>query len=278
MKTGAGAWIAAAVVLAIIWFIKVQRAVIAYEVAAGVPTGSCAIDRLKVPLIKRVDDSDAGREKTLIAPVGPLRHAEPPGPRLSPSFCWSSSRPARRRRSSASARPTRGRRRRSRPPAARTTSSPRASERGSTPRFRSWSTSTTTPEAPQRIFEGAQKLPDVDSVGEPRLNDGGDGLRSCSSRRASAPQDEATDKLIDHLRFRRRPGRHRGRRRARLRVGPERGVQGHRRPDHQSDAAVPALHHRRHVHRARDGVAARSSSPPPPRSRRSSRPSSASAS
>ena len=42
VKTGAGAWIAAAVVLAIIWFVKVQRAVIAYEEAVGVPTAACA--------------------------------------------------------------------------------------------------------------------------------------------------------------------------------------------------------------------------------------------
>ena len=69
------------------------------------------------------------------------------------------------------------------------------------------------PEAPQRVFEGAQKLADVASVGEPQLNDE-ETVAIVLVTPASAPQDEATDELVDHLRDRRRPGRHRGRRRA----------------------------------------------------------------
>ena len=70
----------------------------------------------------------------------------------------------------------------------------------------------------------------------------------------SAPQDEATDKLVDRLRDDVVPQGDRRWRRRRVRLGPDGGVQGHRRPDHLEDADLPALHHRRHVARAGDGV------------------------
>ena len=70
----------------------------------------------------------------------------------------------------------------------------------------------------------------------------------------SAPQDEATGQLVDRLRGDVVPDGHRGRQRRRLRRRPQRGVQGHRRPDHGAPAALPPLHHRRHLHRARHGV------------------------
>ena len=35
------------------------------------------VDRLKIPFMRPIDDSDAGREKTLIAQLGPLRRREP---------------------------------------------------------------------------------------------------------------------------------------------------------------------------------------------------------
>ena len=53
---------------------------------------------------------------------------------------------------------------------------------------------------------------------------------------------------------RRRAGGDGGWRRARVRLRSDRSVQGHRRQDHQPDAGVPAVHHRRDVPRARDGV------------------------
>ncbi len=70
----------------------------------------------------------------------------------------------------------------------------------------------------------------------------------------SAPQDEATETLVDRLRDDVVPAATEGSDAVVYVSGPERGVQGHRRPDHGTAAAVPALHHRRHVHRARDGV------------------------
>ncbi len=53
---------------------------------------------------------------------------------------------------------------------------------------------------------------------------------------------------------RRRAGGDGGRRCGRVRLGSDGGVQGHRRSDHRADALLPALHHRRHVDRAGDGI------------------------
>ena len=53
---------------------------------------------------------------------------------------------------------------------------------------------------------------------------------------------------------RRRAGCDGRRRSGRLRLGADGRLQGHRRADHGAAAAVPALHHRRHVHRAGDGL------------------------
>jgi putative drug exporter of the RND superfamily len=55
------------------------------------------------------------------------------------------------------------------------------------------------PQAPQKIHDGVQGLPDVASVGEPQLNDEKTvGIVFVTPE--SAPQDEATDKLVDRLR------------------------------------------------------------------------------
>ena len=51
-----------------------------------------------------------------------------------------------------------------------------------------------------------------------------------------------------------RPGRPQRQRGAGLRERPERRVHRHRRAHPLADAMVPAVHHRRHVHRAGDGV------------------------
>ena len=108
-------------------------------------------------------------------------------------------------------------------------------------------------EAPQRVYDGVQRLEGVASVGEPQFNDAKT-VAIVFVTPDSAPQDEETGVLVDRLQRRRRTGRDRGRRRGRLRLRPERGVQGHRGPDLRATPAVPALHHRRHVPRARDGV------------------------
>jgi RND superfamily putative drug exporter len=55
------------------------------------------------------------------------------------------------------------------------------------------------PQAPKKIHDGVQDLPDVASVGEPQLNDEKTvGIVFVTPK--SAPQDEATDKLVDRLR------------------------------------------------------------------------------
>ena len=54
-------------------------------------------------------------------------------------------------------------------------------------------------DAPQRIYDGVQGLPGVASVGEPQLNDAKTvGIVFVTPD--TAPQDEATDKLVDRLR------------------------------------------------------------------------------
>jgi RND superfamily putative drug exporter len=55
------------------------------------------------------------------------------------------------------------------------------------------------PEAPQRIFDGVQQLDGVASVGEPQLNDE-ETVAIVFVTPDSAPQDEATDQLVDRLR------------------------------------------------------------------------------
>jgi len=55
------------------------------------------------------------------------------------------------------------------------------------------------PQAPTKIHDGVQGLPDVASVGEPQLNDEKTvGIVFVTPE--SSPQDEATDKLVDRLR------------------------------------------------------------------------------
>ena len=97
------------------------------------------IDRLKVPFLRPVDDSEAAREKTLVARWGRFvtAHARVVFPVV---LLVGPRRWRRRRRSCASAPPTRGRSRRSRRAAGPTTCSPRASAPASTAPSRSSST------------------------------------------------------------------------------------------------------------------------------------------
>ena len=108
-------------------------------------------------------------------------------------------------------------------------------------------------QAAEKIHDRVQGLPGVASVGEPQFNDEKT-VALVFVTPTSAPQDEATGKLVRPLAERRRAGRNRRRRRGRLRLRPDRGVQGHRRTDHGAVADLPALHHRRHLPRARDGL------------------------
>ena len=55
------------------------------------------------------------------------------------------------------------------------------------------------PQAPQRIYEGVQGIEGVASVGEPQLNDA-ETVAIVFVTPDSAPQDEATDQLVDRLR------------------------------------------------------------------------------
>jgi RND superfamily putative drug exporter len=55
------------------------------------------------------------------------------------------------------------------------------------------------PQAPQRIYDGVRGLPDVASVGEPQLNDE-ETVAIVFVTPESAPQDEKTDQLVDRLR------------------------------------------------------------------------------
>ncbi len=97
------------------------------------------IDRLKVPFLRPVDDSEAAREKTLIARWGRFvtAHARIVFTVVLSSVVLAS---ASTSASCASAPPTRARSPRSRPAAGPTTCWPRASGRASTGRSRSSST------------------------------------------------------------------------------------------------------------------------------------------
>ena len=108
-------------------------------------------------------------------------------------------------------------------------------------------------QAPQRIFDDVQGTKDVASVRAPQFNDEKT-VAIVFVTPSSAPQDAATDSLVDRLRndivpaaTRRRPGR-------RVRLRPDGRIQGHRRPDHQQDARVPAVHHRGDIPAVDDGV------------------------
>ena len=209
------------------------------------------VDRLKVPFLRPLDDSDAGREKSLIARWGRFvtahargsvrgRAARGPGSggdvgarspgRFGPGHAAegadgpSGLRPARRGLWGRLQRPTpdrRGRERRS--AGAAKDLRPRAGARGRGLRARA---------AVQRREDRRDHLRDAGF---------------CPSGRGYRPARRP-------LARRRRAGGDRGWRCGRLRLGPDGGVQGHRRTDHGPLAALPVLRHRRDVHPAGDGV------------------------
>ena len=155
------------------------------------------IDRLKVPFLRPLDDSEAARERTPIARWGRFVTAN-----AKPVFVIllvagrSSRRPPRW---CASARPTRGRSRTTRPRA-------RAYDllaEGFGPGFNGPIPIVVDvngdDQVPQRIYERVKDLDGVASAGEPQFNDEKT-VAIVFVTPESAPQDEATDELVDRLR------------------------------------------------------------------------------
>ena len=210
------------------------------------------IDRLKVPFMRAVDDSEEAREKTLVARWG--RFVTANAKVVFPVLLVGGLVLAGTSGSCASALPTRAR-----SPLEQT--SRRAYDllaEGFGPGFNGPIPIVVDvkgdKQAPQRIYDGVQGTKGVASVAQAAVQQeehGRDRLRHARRRRR---RTTATDKLVDRLRNDVVPAATARRRRPRLRLGPDGGLQGHRRPDRQPDAGVPALHHRRHLPRARDGV------------------------
>ncbi len=165
------------------------------------------VDRLKVPFLRPIDDSEAARERTLIARWGRLVTAHHES--CSSSSSSSSSGSRQRRLSFGSAPPTRARSRPSRRRGARTTCSPRASGPASTGRSRSSSTRTATPRRRSASTTACRDLEGVESAGEPQFNDE-ETVAIVFVTPDSAPQDLETEELVDRLRARRRARRDRG--------------------------------------------------------------------
>ena len=155
------------------------------------------IDRLKVPLLRPLDDSEAAREKTLIARWGRFvtAHAKP--------VFWillalglllaSTSALVRLGASDQGTQPTEQTARRAYDLLAE----------GFGPGFNGPIPIVVDvngdEQAPQKIYDGVQGLEGVASVGEPQLNDAGT-VAIVFVTPDSAPQDEETDVLVDRLR------------------------------------------------------------------------------
>ena len=150
-----------------------------------------------MPFLRRIDDTEAAREKTPIARWGRFvtSHARPVfiivllvGLGLATTSAL-----VRLGASDQGTQPT------NQTAAAPTTCSPRASAPASTGRSRSSSTSTRDKQAPQKIYDGVQGLQGVASVRKPQFNKE-KSVAIVFVTPSSAPQDEATDKLVDRIR------------------------------------------------------------------------------
>jgi RND superfamily putative drug exporter len=155
------------------------------------------IDRLRVPFLRPTDDSEAGREKTLVARWGRFV-AGRPGPVFAVVLVGVLALGA------TSALVRLG-----------------AADQGTQPKEQTARRAydllaegfgagfnapipivvdvNNDPEAPQRIYDRVQNLPGVASAGEPQFNDP-ETVAIVFVTPDSAPQDEATDKLMDRLR------------------------------------------------------------------------------
>jgi RND superfamily putative drug exporter len=155
------------------------------------------IDRLKVPFLRPVDDSDAGREKTLVARWGRFvtAHARIVFPvvlLVVVGLAFTSSL-VRLGAADQGTQPIEQTSRRAYDLLAE----------GFGPGFNGPIPIVVDvngdPQAPQKIYNGVQGTEDVASVAKPQLNDEGTVAIVFVTPR-SAPQDEATDKLVDRLR------------------------------------------------------------------------------
>ena len=156
------------------------------------------IDRWKVPFLQPHRRHRGSAREDADRPLGPVRHRSRAA-RVHRSCCSSGWSSRRRPGSSASARPIRGRSPRTRRPAAPTTCSPRASAPASTGRSRSSSTSTPTSRRRRRSTTACRGLKGVASVRKPQFNKEKT-VAIVFVTPTSAPQDEATDKLVDRIR------------------------------------------------------------------------------
>jgi RND superfamily putative drug exporter len=155
------------------------------------------VDRLKVPFLRRVDDAEAAREKTPIARWGRFVTAHARGvfvvTLLIVVALASTSLLVRLGAADQGTQPT-------------AQTSRRAYDllaEGFGPGFNGPIPIVVDvnddPQAPDKIYERVQALPGVASVGEPQLNDEKT-VAIVFVTPDSAPQDEATDKLVDRLR------------------------------------------------------------------------------
>ena len=184
--------------LAIVWFVKVHRALIRYwesEVPEAIPL--CGIDRMKVPLLPRIDDSEAAREKTLIARWGRFVTAHARAVfavvLLVIVALASTSLLVRLGASDQGTQPEEQTARRAYDLLAEGFG---AGFNGPIPIVVDVNDD---PEAPQRVYDGVQGLQGVASAREPQFNDE-ETVAIVFVTPDSAPQDEETDQLVDRLR------------------------------------------------------------------------------
>jgi uncharacterized membrane protein YdfJ with MMPL/SSD domain len=187
------------IVPAIIWFVKVHRALDRYWASESVeaPALEPAIDRLKLPLVPRIDDSEAAREKTPIARWGRFVTANAkvvfPVVLVLILALAGTSALVRLGASDQGTQPKDQTARRAYDLLAE----------GFGPGFNGPIPIVVDvngdQQAPQKIHDGVRGLPGVASVGEPQLNDEKT-VAIVFVTPTSAPQDEATGKLVDRLR------------------------------------------------------------------------------
>jgi len=155
------------------------------------------VDRLKVPFLRRVDDAEAAREKTPIARWGRFVTANARGvfvvSLLVVVALASTSLLVRLGAADQGTQPTAQTSRRAYDLLAEGFG---AGFNGPIPIVVDINDD---PQAPDKIYERVQALPGVASVGEPQLNDEKT-VAIVFVTPDSAPQDEATDKLVDRLR------------------------------------------------------------------------------
>jgi uncharacterized membrane protein YdfJ with MMPL/SSD domain len=183
----------------IVWFVKVQRALDRFWESEGVdvPARAPVVDRLKVPLLPAIDDSEAARERTLIARWGRFvtRNHKPVFVvlLLAGLVLATTSALVRLGASDQGTQPTEQTARRAYDLLAE----------GFGPGFNGPIPIVVDvngdEQAPQRVYEGVRNLDGVASAGEPQLNDE-ETVAIVFVTPDSAPQDEETEQLVDRLR------------------------------------------------------------------------------